>query len=436
MRWLEVNYSNPLTGTVAIPGAKNSSLALLAACCLADDKVLLHNIPDISDVRVVCNILKDIGAEVSKDNGRYVIDPKGICAAHISLEYSSAYRAAYYFIGSLLAKHKKVTIGYPGGDNFVDRPIDQHIKGLQALGARVAYYEKHYVVEADQLIGTDIYFDCITGGATINLMLAAVLAKGKTVLHNAARDPEVVDTAMLLNAMGAKIYGAGTDTIRINGVRQLGGCEHTVIPDRLIAGAFLIAAGVSGGTVTVHDIVPEHLDSCVDKLREIGMEFTKTDNSITAFGKDTLSAARVRTGKYPMLESDFQQPITALLLKAKGKSLIADGIYPLRFNHCEQLKRMGADITIRSGVARINSNRNLMGTWVHANDIRAGTCLVLAGLMAETTTFITGVEHIERGYENILGDFQSLGASIKMCHNNEAAGGFEEQFLLKNVARK
>lgn len=415
MRWLEVNCSNPLNGSIGIPGSKNSSLALLAASCLADGPVQLSNIPDISDVRVVARILSDIGASVAYENNTYIINSNKINQPEISPEYSSTFRAAYYFIGALLARHKKVSIGYPGGDNFVSRPIDQHVKGLQALGAKVEYHEKHYTVEADNLTGTDIFFDVVTGGATINIMLAAALAKGKTTLYNAAKDPEVVDTAILLNKMGAKIYGAGTGTIRINGVAQLDGCCHQVIPDRLIAGAYLIAAGITGGEIRIEDVIPEHLSACVSKLNEIGLEFEQTDNSITVGPCSRIKAARIRTGKYPMFESDFQQPVTVLLLKALGRSVIADRIYPRRFNHCEQLNRMGADITVKNGVARINSHKHLTGSWVHAGDIRAGTALVLAGLMAEGTTRISGVEHIERGYEDIVRDFKKLGAEISMC---------------------
>lgn len=414
MRWLEVNCSKPLNGRIKIPGSKNSSLALLAATSLAGEPVCISNIPEISDIKVVLKILRVIGASVEKQDNTYIIDPKNISTAEISPELSSSFRAAYYFVGALLAKHKKVSIGYPGGDNFVSRPIDQHIKGLKALGAEVTCFDNHYTVEARKLIGTEIFFDVMSCGATINVMLAAVLAVGKTILYNAARDPEVVDTAIMLNKMGARIYGAGTDTIRIQGVPQLGGCSHNAAPDRLIAGAYLIAGGITKGTITIEGVTPEHLAACTAKLTEIGLEFETQDSSITVFGDSRIRATRVRTGKFPMFESDFQQPVTVLLLKAAGRSVISDRIYPKRFNHCEQLNRMGADITVRNGVARINSHRKLRGNWVHAGDIRAGTALVLAGLMAEGTTRITGVEHIERGYEDIVRDFSGLGADISL----------------------
>jgi UDP-N-acetylglucosamine 1-carboxyvinyltransferase len=420
MRWLEVNCSKPLSGKIKVPGSKNSSLALLAASCLGDEPVSISSLPEISDIKAVFRILKDIGASVEKNGKTWTIDPRTIRTARIDPQLSSAFRAAYYFVGALLAKHRKVSIGYPGGDNFVSRPIDQHIKGLKALGAKFTMYDSYYTVEAEKLTGAEIFFDVVTCGATINVMLAAVLANGRTVLYNAAKDPEVVDTAVMLNEMGARIYGAGTDTIRIQGVTQLGGCSHTVSPDRLITGAYLIAAGVTGGTITIEESIPEHLEPCMAKLSETGLTFELSGNNITVHGDSRIRATRVRTGKYPMFESDFQQPITVLLLKAMGRSTISDRIYPKRFNHCEQLNRMGADITVKNGVARINSYRRLTGTWVHASDIRAGTALVLAGLMADGTTRITGVEHIERGYEDIVRDFRQLGADITL-RNAESA---------------
>lgn len=414
MRWLEVNSSKPLNGSIRAPGSKNSSLALLAACCLAEEPVHLTNIPDISDIKIVIKILESIGASIKKENQAYIIDAHNINTAEIDRELSSSFRAAYYFVGALLARHHKVSIGYPGGDNFVSRPIDQHLKGLKALGAKITQFNDYYTVEAEKLNGSEIFFDVMSCGATINIMLAAVLANGKTTLYNAARDPEVVDTAVMLNKMGARIFGAGTDTIRIHGVSQLGGCVHSAAPDRLITGAYLIGAGITGGTLTIEDVIPEHLEPCMSKLAEIGLSFEQTESSITVHGEGRIRATRIRTGKYPMFESDFQQPVTVLLLKANGRSTISDRIYPKRFNHCEQLNRMGADISVRNGIARINSHRLLTGTWVHACDIRAGTALVLAGLLAEGTTRITGVEHIERGYEDIVRDFRLLGADISM----------------------
>jgi UDP-N-acetylglucosamine 1-carboxyvinyltransferase len=420
MKWLEVRRSGPLNGKIRVPCSKNSSLSLIAAACLADRPVVLNNLPNITDVHTACKIGLDIGLNIKWEDSGLFIDPTGILNPDIDPEKSSAFRTAYYFIGSMLAKHKKITLGYPGGDNIGPRPMDQHIKGLQALGAKFTFSQNYYTVEAERLEGNEIYFDVITSGATINLIMAAVLAKGRTILRNAARDPEVVDLAIFLNKMGAKIFGAGTDTIRIDGVSQLGGCTHTPIPDRLIAGAFLIGAGATGGKVTVNDITPEHLEACLVKLAEIGVFIKRSDSSITACGGESIKATRIRTGMYPEFVSDLQQPLTSLLLKAGGRSLIADRVFPQRFNHCEQLKRMGADISVRSGVARINGGKPLKGAWVHASDIRAGTSLILAGLIAEGVTYITGVEHMDRGYHDIAGAFQALGADIRLVENNEA----------------
>lgn len=413
MKVITVERSQPLQGSVHISGSKNSSLALIAAACLADNPVQLCGIPDISDLRVLYDISEDIGMRVSRDlDGTLTLDPRSIHQATLDPSKTSSFRSAYYFIGSLLAKFGKVSLGYPGGDDFVSRPIDQHVKAFTMMGAKFEYFDKHYTVEAKELKGASIFFDVITSGATINVMLAAVRAKGTTVLMNCARDPEVTDVANLLNQLGAKITGAGTDQIRIEGVSYLHGCTYTVIPDRLIAGAFLMAAGATGGSITVQDVIPEHLTSCLAKLREIGLEIESTDHSITAHSTGKLRATRVRTAMYPGFATDLQQPLAALLTQAHGKSMIADPIYPARFNHAVQLQRMGAEIKVRSGVAMIQGNRPLHGNLVHASDVRAGICLIIAGFCAEGTTSIAGVQHIERGYEDVVGSFQSLGGNI------------------------
>ncbi|BFT72752.1 UDP-N-acetylglucosamine 1-carboxyvinyltransferase [Paenibacillus sp. P36] len=414
MKYIQAEYSGPLNGSVHIPGAKNSSLALLAAACLADNIVTLEGIPFIDDVRIIAEIGRDIGLKLQQDGGQVIIDPRWIHSSVIDPGKASSYRASYYFAGSLLSKFGKVTIGLPGGDDFVSRPIDQHIKVFKALGAQVHLFKDYYVVEAAELKGADIFFDTITSGATINAMLAAVRAKGRTNLHNAAMDPEVCDTANFLNRLGARIYGAGTEHIRIEGVSYLDGGTHTVIPDRLIAGAFLMAAGLQGGQVTVMDVIPEHLGSCLAKLQEIGIHVECGDNHITAYGTNSLKATRIRTGMYPSFATDLQQPMTALLLQAKGKSIVTDRIYPKRLAHVAQLRRLGAEIELRQESAFITGGRPLQGGWVHATDVRAGTCLLMAGLAAEGYTYITGVEHIERGYEDVIGSFRSIGAKLSM----------------------
>ncbi len=411
--------AGPLNGCVHIPGSKNSSLALLAAASLADGLVTLEGIPNIDDVKLIGQIGKDIGLTVTRrPSGEIVLDPRYIHSAIIDPGKASAYRASYYFAGALLAKFGRVTVGFPGGDNFVSRPIDQHMKAFQALGATVEFREDHYIVEAKTLHGADIYFDTVTSGATINAMLAAVRAQGRTNLYHAAVDPEVVDTAAFLNGLGARIYGAGTDRIRIEGVPYLNGGRHTVIPDRLIAGAFLMSAGITGGSVTVKDVIPEHLGACIAKLREAGLEMEWDENSITARSTGQIRATRVRATMYPGFATDLQQPMTALLTQAKGKSIVTERVYPNRFNHVPQLRRMGAEIEVRGESAFIQGGRPLVGDWVHATDVRAGTCLVLAGLVAEGCTRITGVEHLERGYEDVIGSFRALGAKLSL-HERE-----------------
>ncbi|MCL6457402.1 MAG: UDP-N-acetylglucosamine 1-carboxyvinyltransferase [Gorillibacterium sp.] len=419
MKWIEVNHSNPLRGSVKIPGSKNSSLALLVAACMAEGQVCLKGIPNILDFRFIQEIVSGLGIAMDRDaTGDVIVNSSQLHSSDLNREMTSSYRASYYFVGALLPKMGRVTIGYPGGDNFVSRPIDQHVKALEALGAKFTFCEGYYTVEAKKLHGAVIYFDMVTMGATINAMLAASMAEGVTELRNAAKDPEVVDTANLLIQMGARIHGAGTDTIRIEGVSHLDGIEYTAIPDRLIAGAFLMAAGVTKGIVTVEDVIPEHLGSAISKLREIGMEIEVTDNCITAYGDVKLHASRVRTGMYPAFATDLQQPITALLLMAQGRSIVTEKVYTERFNHVPQLKRMGAHIDVRRGSAFIQGGTPLTGSHVHASDVRAGTCLIMAGLIAEGTTRITGIEHIERGYENVIGLFRELGACLSYSEDS------------------
>ncbi|QJD83040.1 UDP-N-acetylglucosamine 1-carboxyvinyltransferase [Cohnella herbarum] len=424
MKRIVVQSSYPLRGSIAIPGSKNSSLALLAAACLADEPVILRGMPRISDLDVFFRIGEEIGIDFRRDaDNDVLIDSRGIHSTEIDPVKASSFRTAYYFVGALLAKYGNVSLGYPGGDDFVSRPIDQHIKALEAMGARFTFHSDYYDVETSSLHGADIYYDTISSGATINAMLAAVRAKGKTVLRQAARDPEVVDTANMLVCMGAKIRGAGTDTIAIEGVPFLRGCDYTAIPDRLIAGSFLIAAGATGGSITINDVIPEHLGVSLSKLTEIGLGIETTDNSITAYRYGRLRATRVRTAMYPGFPTDLQQPLTALLTQASGRSIVADRIYPKRYQHVAQLNRMGADINVRSGVALIKGGRPLRGTLVHATDVRAGICLLIAGLAAEGVTSITGVGHIERGYENIVASFQSIGANIEMLEDNAGWNG-------------
>lgn len=417
MRWIEVEKSKSINGNVSISGSKNSSLPILTACCLSNKPVILKNIPHISDVKVIYDIISNIGGTICEEGDSIKINPSQIHSAFIEQEMSSKYRAAYYFVGALLAKQKRVSIGYPGGDDFGSRPIDQHVKGLEALGAKFTFHKDFYVVEAEKLTGADIYFDVITCGATINVLLASILAEGRTVLRNAARDPEVVDLAIFLNKMGAQVKGAGTDTLVIEGVKELKGTEHSIIPDRLIAASFLMSVGITGGSIIVNNVIPEHLHNCIAKLEEAGMEIEEGGNYIKAFSDGNLNGVNIKTGMYPSFATDLQQPITALLIGADSHSTIVENVYPNRFNHCVELNKMGADIILREGSAVIPGRRTLKGAWVHASDVRAGISLILAALGAEGVTKITGVEHIERGYENIIDIFSSLGVSIRICEN-------------------
>jgi UDP-N-acetylglucosamine 1-carboxyvinyltransferase len=419
MRWMEVRNSGALRGKITVPGSKNSALALLSACCMAGGLVTLSNVPDISDVRLLCEIGQEIGLRIEISGNSYILDSDGLHSSDIDPDKSASYRAAYYFVGALLARFKSVSIGYPGGDDFGSRPIDQHIKGLEALGARFTFYKNYYTVKADKLTGSDIYFDVITSGATINVMLAAVFAEGRTVLRNAARDPEVVDTAILLEKMGAIIRGAGTDVITIDGVEELGGCMHSVIPDRLVAGSFLMAAGVTGGDITVENVIPEHLLSCTAKLEEAGLGVEFGDDYIRAFKYKEHMGIKATTAMYPGFATDLQQPLTTMLVGAQSHSTITDTIYPGRHNHCLQLNKMGAGIIIKKDCFIIPGKRKLLGAGVEASDVRAGICLILAGLCAKGTTFITGIEHIERGYADVVEAFASLGADITICEDSK-----------------
>ena len=413
--WLEVRRAGPLRGTIEIPGSKNSSLSILAACCLSDKKVKLKNVPNNLDTILALDIITKIGGKIEKTDTYITIDPTTIEHAELDINFTSSYRASYYFIGALLAKFKKVKIGYPGGDDFGSRPIDQHVNGFRAMGAKITLKKEFYEIETNHLNGANVIFEMKTSGATMNLMIAATRAKGVSILKNAATDPEVVDLANFLNKMGANIRGAGTPTIRITGVNTMGSCEHSVIPDRLIAGSFMMAVGLTQGEINISNVIPEHLDSCIEKLRAIGLSIEDFNNGLTVSydGSFPLKSTNIRTDMYPGFPTDLQQPITALLLCAKGKSVITDNVYPSRFNHILELNKMGANILTSKNWAKIDEKKQLTGTWVEASDIRAGTSLILAGLMAEGVTKIKGVNHLYRGYPDVIDLFNSIGANLK-----------------------
>jgi UDP-N-acetylglucosamine 1-carboxyvinyltransferase len=412
-RVIKMEKSKEVFGTVEIPGAKNSALGLVAACCLTTKPVVLTGIPNILDIKNICNIGTGIGLTIDySDENEMVVDSSKIHTTVLDHKLTSSFRASYYFVGSLLARFKKVEVGYPGGDDFGSRPIDQHIKGLKALGARFLFFNDYYTVEAEELKGADIFFDTITSGATINLIMAASLAKGKTTIHNAATDPEVVDVANMINLMGGKIRGAGTSKITIEGVDELHGCQYQVIPDRLIAGSLLMTVGIAGGKLKLENVIPEHLDSCLNKLCEVGFEFEIDPNSITATCRKDVKGIDIITGMYPGLATDLQQPFTSLLLKIQGKSTVTDTVYPKRFSHVSELKKMGANIKVVGNKAIIQGGIPLHGSTVYAKDVRAGTSLILAAMQAEGVTTIKDIAHIERGYEDAIGIFSQIGVPI------------------------
>lgn len=420
MEKIIVEGGRKLQGTVRVNGAKNSAVALLPASILADSTVTLEGLPNISDVDTLLSILQDIGAGIEKEsNDTIKIDPSTIESIPLPNGKVKKLRASYYFMGAMLGKFNKAAIGLPGGCFLGPRPIDQHIKGFQALGARVRNEKGSLYLEADELVGARIYLDVVSVGATINIMLAAVKAKGQTIIENAAKEPEIIDVATLLSNMGAKIKGAGTDIIRIDGVEQLHGCLHTIIPDRIEAGTYAILAAAQGSEVTIDNVIPEHLESVLAKLREAGVEIEQNDEQITIRPSDQLLPVNIKTLVYPGFPTDLQQPFTALLTKADGTSVVTDTIYQARFKHVDELRRMNADIKVEGNSAIITGLVQLQGAQVKATDLRAGAALIIAGLMANGRTEITGIEHIERGYENMTEKLAKLGANIRKVKMSE-----------------
>lgn len=409
-----IEGGRPLKGTVRINGAKNSAVALLPAAILADSTVTIDGLPDISDVDTLNSILEEIGATITRDSNQTVhIDPSSIVSIPLPNGKVKKLRASYYLMGAMLGKFKRAAIGLPGGCYLGPRPIDQHIKGFEALGAKVTNEKGAIYLQAEELRGARIYLDVVSVGATINIMLAAVLAKGKTTIENAAKEPEIIDVATLLTNMGANIKGVGTDIIRIEGVDKLHGCLHTIIPDRIEAGTYIIAAAAQGEEVIIDNVIPEHLESLLAKLREMGVMIEQGDEQLRIKTPDTLKSVDIKTLVYPGFPTDLQQPFTTLLTKAEGTSVVTDTIYQARLKHIDELRRMDAKIKIEGGSVIINGPVSLEGALVKASDLRAGASLVIAGLMSKGITEVTGVEHIERGYENMTKKLVQLGASIR-----------------------
>lgn len=410
---LLIEGGRPLRGTVRISGAKNSAIALIPAAVLAESKVVLDNLPRLSDVEVYSDILRELGAKVEREGETITIDPTELVSRPMPNGKVRQLRASYYLMGALLGRFGEAVIGLPGGCNFEPRPIDQHIKGFEALGAKVTNDNGAIHIRADQLRGATIYLDVVSVGATINIMLAATRAKGTTLIENAAREPEIVDVATLLVSMGARIKGAGTETIRIEGVDRLHGCRHSIIPDRIQAGTYMIAAAATRGDVIVDQIIPKHMEAVTAKLREMGAEVQETDEAIRVIGRENYRNVDVKALVYPGFATDLQSPMTSLLTQANGVSILTDYVYSNRFKHIPELIRMGAKIKVEGRSAVIESS-TLHAAKVKATDLRAGAALVIAALtVPEGVTEISGVEFIDRGYDQLVENLRSLGANIR-----------------------
>lgn len=413
MEKLVINGGNPLFGNVNINGAKNAAVAILPAAILASKEVCtIENVPNIEDINCLEIILKYLGCKVETSCNSIKIDSTNIVTTNATIPEVRNMRASYYLLGALLSRFKKARVELPGGCPIGDRPIDQHIKGFEALGATVTIEHGAVNLYAEKLIGTTIYFDVVSVGATINIMLAAVLAEGVTVLENAAKEPHVVDVANFLNTMGANVKGAGTDVIKITGVSELSGCNYSVIPDQIEAGTFMIATAACGGEVKLNNVIPKHLESISAKLVEMGVEVIEEDDKVTVKSGNNLKGVNIKTLPYPGFPTDVQQPMSTLLTMAQGRSIVNESIYESRFKHIDELKKMGANVKIEGRIAIIDGVEKLYGTSVKATDLRAGAALVIAGLAAQGKTEVEGIEHIDRGYLYIEEKFKALGADI------------------------
>jgi len=419
MRKIVINGGLPLQGEITISGAKNSVVALIPAIILADDVVTLDCVPDISDVASLVEIMELMGATVKRYDDVLEIDPRGV--QNIPMPYGkiNSLRASYYFYGSLLGRFGEATVGLPGGCDLGPRPIDLHLKAFEAMGATVSYEGDNMKLSAKDtgLHGASIYMDTVSVGATINTIIAAVKANGRTIIENAAREPEIIDVATLLNNMGAHIRGAGTNIIIIDGVERLHGTRHQVIPDRIEAGTYISLAAAVGKGIRINNVLYEHLEGFIAKLEEMGVRMTVSEDSIFVEEQSNLKAINIKTAPYPGFATDLQQPITPLLLRANGRGTIVDTIYEKRVNHVFELAKMDADISTTNGHILYTGGRNLRGASVKATDLRAGAALVIAGLMAEGQTEITNIEFILRGYSDIIEKLRNLGADITLVED-------------------
>lgn len=417
MAYYRINGGKRLEGAVTISGAKNAALAIIPAVILSGESCLLENLPEIEDVRIVEEILTSMGADISRTpDGSMRINPSGISTFSVTGEMVSSMRASYYLLGALLGRYKKAEIALPGGCAIGQRPIDQHIKGMRALGADIVIQGGSVKARADRLRGAEIYLDVVSVGATINIMLAAVAAEGQTIIANAAKEPHVVDVANFLNMMGANVKGAGTDVIRIQGGRRLHGCTYAVIPDQIEAGTFMIAAAATRGDVIINNVIPTHLEAISAKLMECGVAVSEGDDGRDFFIRVSADkrprAVNIKTLPYPGFPTDLQQPMMALLATAEGNSFIMENIFENRFNHVPELAKMGASISISSRTATVEGVERLYGAPLCASDLRAGAALVIAALAAEGESTISQIHFIDRGYEFLEQKLRALGADI------------------------
>ena len=409
-----INGGKELFGEVNISGAKNAAVAIIPAAILADDVVRIENIPNISDVSLIIKILDQMGADIKVVNKDTIeIDTRVLQCRPVPYEFASHFRASYYLIGAMLGRFHSAHVSMPGGCNLGDRPIDQHIKGFRMLGADVNIVNGMVSAQAEKLVGTSIYMDVVSVGATINVMLAAVLARGLTVIENAAKEPHIVDLANFLNSMGADVRGAGTDVIKIRGVEKLHGCTYSVIPDQIEAGTYMVAAAACGGDVLVKNVIPKHLESISAKLEEAGAEIIEYDDAVRVTRFKPLTKCNVKTMPHPGFPTDMQPQMAVLLAIAKGTSILSESVWDNRFQYVGQLLRMGANIQVDGKIAVIEGVDHLTGVKVKATDLRAGAAMIIAGLVAQGQTVVEKTQYVDRGYENIVEKLSALGADIR-----------------------
>ena len=421
-----IKGGRPLSGEVNISGAKNAALGILAAAVMTDEDVIIENLPDVRDINVLLEAISEIGADVKRiDRHTVKINGGNIKEVSVDDDYIRKIRASYYFIGALLGKYKKAQVPLPGGCNIGSRPIDQHIKGFRALGAKVTIERGAVIANADRLSSAHIYFDVVSVGATINVMMAAALSEGRTILENAAKEPHIVDVANFLNSMGANIKGAGTDTIRITGVKSLHGTEYSIIPDQIEAGTFMCMAAATRGNVLIKNVIPKHLESISAKLIEMGNEVIEYDEAVRVIGAEHQRHTDIKTLPYPGFPTDMQPQMAVSLALAEGSSMVTESIFENRFKYVDELARMGGNIKVEGNVAVIDGIDGFTGATVNAPDLRAGAALVIAGLCADGFTVVDEIGYIQRGYECFEEKIRGIGGIIEKVDSEKEARKFK-----------